>query len=269
MELTANEQVDALEEPTEMNQDDHEQEPMDEEPPEINPSQSLFDNHISSTLEANLAYMTNTYSFFLPDPEYLIDLEGLLGYCSEKIRLGHTCLYCQRIFTSYEGCMKHMRDKRHCKILYERGVDQEEYDVFATSLSAASSANVTAGSYFRNEADTADIAVSASVTSGFSKMKVMLSANIHNPINTSTEAVVRLERSVNGGAGTTVKRFIFPAGSNYYGGVEFMFVDDHGQVPGSLIEYKLVNDMSNGYSGEDLRMWYGISGDTFGLKEIV
>jgi len=148
------------------------------------------------------------------------------------------------------------------------GGGQEEYDVFATSLSSASSANVTAGSYFRNEADTADIAVSASVTSGFSKMKVMLSANIHNPINTNTEAVVRLERSVNGGAGTTIKRFVFPAGSNYYGGVEFMFVDDHGQSAGSLIEYKLVNDMSNGYSGEDLRMWYGISGDTFGLKEL-
>ena len=149
------------------------------------------------------------------------------------------------------------------------GGGQEEYDVFATSLSAASSANVTAGSFFRNEADTADIAVSASVTSGFSKMKVMLSANIHNPTNTNTEAVVRLERSVNGGAGTTVKRFVFPAGSNYYGGVEFMFVDDHGQSAGSLIEYKLVNDMANGYSSEDLRMWYGISGDTFGLKEIV
>ena len=149
------------------------------------------------------------------------------------------------------------------------GGGQEEYDVFATSLNASSSANVTAGSFFRNEANTADIAVSATVTSGFSKMKVMLSANIHNPINTSTEAVVRLERSVNGGAGTTVKRFVFPAGTSYYGGVEFMFVDDHGQGAGSLIEYKLVNDMSNGYSGEDLRMWYGISGDTFGLKEIV
>ena len=99
-------------------------------PPEINPHQSLFDNHISSSLAANVSYMTSTYSFYLPDPEYLIDLEGLLGYCSEKVRLGHTCLYCQRMFTSYEGCMKHMRDKRHCKILYERGVDQEEFDVF-------------------------------------------------------------------------------------------------------------------------------------------
>ncbi|KAL3804984.1 hypothetical protein ACHAWO_001842 [Cyclotella atomus] len=100
------------------------------EPPEINPNQSLFDNHTSPTLQSNLSYMTSKYSFFIPDLEYLTDLEGLLGYCSEKIRLGHTCLYCQRIFTTYDGCMKHMRDKRHCKIAYERGVDMEEFEVF-------------------------------------------------------------------------------------------------------------------------------------------
>jgi pre-60S factor REI1 len=109
---------------------DEEQETMEEEPPEINPTQSLFDNRISPSLTANLHHMNQTYSFHLPDPEYLIDLEGLLGYCSEKVRLGHTCLYCQRIFSTCEGCMKHMRDKRHCKILYERGVDMEEFDVF-------------------------------------------------------------------------------------------------------------------------------------------
>ena len=103
---------------------------MDEEPPEINPSQCLFDNHTSSTPQSNLSYMQSTYSFFLPDSEYCIDLEGFLGYCNEKIRLGNICLYCQRTFTSTEGVLRHMKDKRHCKILYERGVDQEEFDVF-------------------------------------------------------------------------------------------------------------------------------------------
>ncbi|KAL3785862.1 hypothetical protein HJC23_008750 [Cyclotella cryptica] len=107
-----------------------EMEDQEEDQPEIDPNQSLFDNHVSPSLTANLTYMTNTYSFYLPDPEYCIDVEGIIGYCSEKIRLGRTCLYCQRIFTTSEGCMKHMRDKRHCKILYERGVDQEEFDVF-------------------------------------------------------------------------------------------------------------------------------------------
>eukprot|EP00578_Thalassiosira_sp_NH16_P004745 CAMPEP_0181133248 /NCGR_PEP_ID=MMETSP1071-20121207/31428_1 /TAXON_ID=35127 /ORGANISM="Thalassiosira sp., Strain NH16" /LENGTH=487 /DNA_ID=CAMNT_0023219637 /DNA_START=36 /DNA_END=1500 /DNA_ORIENTATION=+ len=103
---------------------------MDEEPPEINPSQSLFDNHISSSPAANLSYMQSKFSFYLPDIEYCTDLEGLLGYCNEKVRWGNICLCCQKTFKSAEAVLKHMRDKRHCNILYERGVDQEEFDVF-------------------------------------------------------------------------------------------------------------------------------------------
>lgn len=103
---------------------------MDEGPPEINPSQSLFDNHVSPTPAQNLEYMQSKFSFYLPDREYCTDLEGLLGYCNEKVRWGNTCLYCQKTFSSTEALLKHMRDKRHCKILYERGVDQEEFDVF-------------------------------------------------------------------------------------------------------------------------------------------
>lgn len=101
-----------------------------EDPPEINPCQCPFDSHISPTHDANLEYMKATYSFFLPDSEYIIDLEGFLGYCNEKVRWGNACLYCQKTFTTAEGTLKHMRDKRHCKVLYERNVDMEEYDVF-------------------------------------------------------------------------------------------------------------------------------------------
>jgi len=111
--------------------DDETSEAMDEEPPEINPCQSLFDNHTSSTPSENLAYMQSTYSFYLPDVEYCIDVEGFLGYCNEKVRWGNMCLYCQKTFGSgSEGVLKHMKDKEHCKVLYERGVDQEEFEVF-------------------------------------------------------------------------------------------------------------------------------------------
>jgi pre-60S factor REI1 len=102
----------------------------EEEQVEINPCQSLFDNHISQSPESNLEYMTNKHSFFLPDSEYCVDLEGLLGYCSEKIRIGHICLYCQKMFKSGEAVLKHMIDKRHCKILYEAGKDLDEFGVF-------------------------------------------------------------------------------------------------------------------------------------------
>ena len=67
-----------------------------QENPEIDPQQSLFDQHRSDTLEANVEYMQMKYGFFLPDKDCLVDLEGLLGYCHEKIKLGHYCLYCEK-----------------------------------------------------------------------------------------------------------------------------------------------------------------------------
>lgn len=32
--------------------------------------------------------------FFIPDVEYLVDPEGLVGYVEEKVKLGNICLYC-------------------------------------------------------------------------------------------------------------------------------------------------------------------------------
>lgn len=99
-------------------------------PPVIDPKQSLFDKQISSDVKTNVDYMYKKYGFFIPDIEYLTDMEGLVGYCAEKIKLGHTCLYCQKIFTSWRGCQEHMIHTRHAKLKYEAGVDLEEFDVF-------------------------------------------------------------------------------------------------------------------------------------------
>jgi pre-60S factor REI1 len=96
----------------------------------IEPRQCLFDKHISGSVEANLERMQRKYGFFLPDQEYLVDAEGLVGYCQEKIKLGHYCLYCQRMFSSWQACQKHMIATRHTKLRYERGVDLEEFDPF-------------------------------------------------------------------------------------------------------------------------------------------
>ena len=101
-----------------------------DEAPEINPSQSLFDNRTLTSPTQNLKYLQQAYSFYLPDPEYCIDVEGFLGYCNEKVRWGNLCLYCQKPFGSAESVLKHMKDKEHCKVRYERGVDMEEFDVF-------------------------------------------------------------------------------------------------------------------------------------------
>lgn len=102
----------------------------EEDPPEINPRQSLFDKHISVDVETNLDYMHKKYGFFVPDQEFLVDKTGLVGYCAEKIKLGHTCLYCQKMFRTWRGCQEHMINSRHAKLRYEAGIDIDEFDVF-------------------------------------------------------------------------------------------------------------------------------------------
>lgn len=115
----------------EEHENEQEQESIqEEEAPIIDPCQSLFDKHISPDVKTNVEYMSKTHGFFIPDTEYLTDLEGLIGYCAEKIKLGHTCLYCQRTFKTWQGCQQHMINSNHCKLRYEAGVDLEEFDVF-------------------------------------------------------------------------------------------------------------------------------------------
>jgi len=97
-----------------------------QENPEIDPKQCLFDLHKSNSLKENMYYMQQKYDFFLPDKECLVDAEGLLGYCHEKIKLGHYCLHCEQVFPTWQGCQQHMIDKQHAKLRYE----SEELDPF-------------------------------------------------------------------------------------------------------------------------------------------
>ena len=89
---------------------DQEEEEEEETPDEnenvvIDPKQCLFDQHFSASVEANVERMFRKYGFFLPDREYLTDLEGLVGYCHEKIKLGHMCLYCHKVFPTWQVCL--------------------------------------------------------------------------------------------------------------------------------------------------------------------
>jgi len=43
----------------------------------------LFCPHVSDTIEKNIQHMTLEHSFFIPDVEYLVDLEGFISYLGE------------------------------------------------------------------------------------------------------------------------------------------------------------------------------------------
>lgn len=89
----------------------------------------LFCNHVSASLDTNLTHMSAAHSFFIPDAEYLVDISGLITYLGEKIAVGNVCIYCNekgREFRSMDAVRKHMVDKSHCKIAYDKERDRLE-----------------------------------------------------------------------------------------------------------------------------------------------
>nr|CAG4646263.1 EOG090X06E3 [Macrothrix elegans] len=98
----------------------------------------LFCNHKSQTMEKNLEHMSVHHAFFIPDLEYVVDLEGLLTYIGERTGQGHICLWCGHLgrqFPSTEAVQKHMLDKGHCKMFHEGEVLLEYSDFYDYSAS--------------------------------------------------------------------------------------------------------------------------------------
>ena len=91
----------------------------------LNPMECLFCNVKSASLDSNMMHMSQAHSFFIPDIEYLIDLESLLGYLSIIVSVLHECLFCGSSKTSKFAVQDHMRAKGHCKVDF----DDDEHDL--------------------------------------------------------------------------------------------------------------------------------------------
>ena len=80
--------------------------------------------------------MIKVHGLFIPEPNYVDDMEGLIKYLNAKVNEEHQCLYCGRLKWSEDGIKTHMRDTNHCKIAYETEDAQLEigqfYDFRAT-----------------------------------------------------------------------------------------------------------------------------------------
>lgn len=78
----------------------------------LSPQHCLFcTTSAFSAVEECVEHMAAHHGFFIPDIEFLSDLEGLLQYLSDKIVLGNCCLYCNgkgRAFYSLESVRAHM-----------------------------------------------------------------------------------------------------------------------------------------------------------------
>ena len=71
------------EEDEEMDMEEVDSDEWEDDP--IPANECLFCNHHSNNLDKNLNHMTVQHSFFLPDPEFLTNLEGLIE--SKKLTL--------------------------------------------------------------------------------------------------------------------------------------------------------------------------------------
>ena len=91
----------------------------------FNPLQCLFCNVESASLDSNLTHMSHAHSFFIPDAEYLIDMESLLTYLFAVVSVFHECLFCGSSKTTKFGVQDHMRGKGHCKVDF----DDDEHDL--------------------------------------------------------------------------------------------------------------------------------------------
>lgn len=92
----------------------------------------MFCDEQSDDLVANLKHMSTVHSFFVPDTEFIVDLDGLMMYLGEKITRDFICIWCNdrgRTFWSADAVRKHMNDKGHCKMLHD-GLALAEYAEF-------------------------------------------------------------------------------------------------------------------------------------------
>ncbi|WEW58109.1 pre-60S factor rei1 [Emydomyces testavorans] len=82
-------------------------------------SQCLFCNYDSPNLNENVSHMHKTHGMFIPEQDYLVDLESLIKYLQMKVTQNNECLYCHKLKTTTSGIQTHMRDKGHCMIAFE------------------------------------------------------------------------------------------------------------------------------------------------------
>ena len=103
----------------------HEEDQSANKEESFSPLQCLFCIVESASMDSNLTHMSHAHSFFIPDAEYLIDMESLLGYLFAVVSVFHECLFCGSSKTTKFGVQDHMRGKGHCKVDFE----DDEHDL--------------------------------------------------------------------------------------------------------------------------------------------
>ncbi|KAI0100230.1 C2H2 type zinc-finger-domain-containing protein [Nemania sp. FL0031] len=84
----------------------------------------LFCNYDSPTVPLNVVHMERIHGMFIPERQYLVDLDGLITSLQQRIQEFHECLYCAKMKNTVAAVQAHMRDKGHCMIPFTTEEEQ-------------------------------------------------------------------------------------------------------------------------------------------------
>jgi pre-60S factor REI1 len=86
--------------------------------------------------------MERVHGMFIPEKQYLVNLEGLLTALQQRVFALHECISCGKVKSNVFAAQTHMRDKGHCSIPYTTEEEQLEigdfYDFRSTYSDEAS-----------------------------------------------------------------------------------------------------------------------------------
>lgn len=102
---------------------------------EIGLRECLFCPRIFATADDKVFHMSRNHSFFIPELEFVSQLDGLLVYLGYKIGVGNMCIWCNKSFPSLSAVRSHMVDKGHCRMFVEKEAALEYADFYDFSTS--------------------------------------------------------------------------------------------------------------------------------------
>ena len=140
----------------------------------------IFCNHDAETFKLNLVHMTKVHAMFVPEQEYLSDLEGLVSYLQAKVTENYECLFCHKLKNSVAGVQTHMRDKGHTMIAFDSEEEMLEIGQFYDFRST----------YSDSDSDDDDDDASSTSTAGPTKSKPSKGSKLgaHRPAAASGSA---------------------------------------------------------------------------------
>lgn len=110
----------------------------------MSPKNCLFCNYESPSAPLSVTHMQRIHGMFIPESNYLVDIEGLLRHLQHRIYDLHECIFCGKTKTNSFAVQTHMRDIGHCKIPYSTEAEQLDIGDFYDFRSTYSDGGVDA-----------------------------------------------------------------------------------------------------------------------------